>query len=302
MSKKEIAHHNPQHPTILWDVTTYCNYKCIYCYSDHMPNRLLRMSDRYCLDDIAQAFTEYLPGWNINYSGGEPFVFQDFTELNVKLTLTNKIGIYTNLSIYQQVNRFANEVSPERVAFIVSGFHAAERVEKDPTFTEFSRLYHLLHERGFPIVVRYIVHPTIAWRVERDIERLADLDIKVYLTVFRGIFEGASYPEAFDPQILSLCQKYELGMHRGHSVVSQMTAEGSLCKAGMIYLEMDVEGNAYRCATDRSLRRNCLGNLFKGTLSLNSGPVLCRNEVCFSCRQGMAFTVSNLREFHSPSV
>src|SRR5215469_2440920 len=108
----DIIHHYVLHPTIIWDVTTICNFRCTYCYSDHMPNRLLRMTDKHSLEKITEAFAEYLRGWAIVYIGGEPFVFRDFAELNAKVTQTNLIGVYSNLSIEKHVRRFADEVPP----------------------------------------------------------------------------------------------------------------------------------------------------------------------------------------------
>jgi hypothetical protein len=298
----DIIHHYVLHPTIIWDVTTFCNYKCTYCYSDHMPNRLLRMTDKYSLEAVSKAFGEHLAGWVVVYIGGEPFVFRDFAELNVGLTRTNKIGLYSNLSIQNHVRRFADSVQPDRVTFINCGFHAAERIERDPSFTRFVSLYMLLRSRGFPAIVTYIMHPTVVGRAPADIRQLAGSGVTVYLKVFRGVFEGRSYPEAYDSTTLAFIEEHEPGTIRGSAVRAQMSGEGCQCRAGMLLLDMDVDGNVYRCLTDRSLRRDSLGNLFNGSLRIQKGPTICRNGVCLSARQGMGFSLSAFRELRSPIV
>lgn len=292
----DFIHHYVLHPTVIWDVTSYCNFRCTYCYSDHMPNRLLRMTDKHSLDAIAEAFEEHLPGWAVVYIGGEPFIFRDFAALNAKVTRTNLVGIYTNLSIEKHVRQFADEVPPDRVTFVNCGLHVAERVTTDEDFTRFISLYQLLRDRGFPAIVTYIMHPTVTSRAAADVRRLAEMGVKLYLKVFRGVYEGVSYPEGYDEEVLRLIEQHEPGTIRGGDVRAQMTGEGCACRAGMLLLDMDVDGNVYRCLTDRSLRRECMGNLFRGTLRVRTGPTLCRNAVCLSARQGMGFSVSGFRE------
>jgi MoaA/NifB/PqqE/SkfB family radical SAM enzyme len=298
----DIIHHYVLHPTIIWDVTSYCNFKCTYCYSDHMPNRLLRMTDKYSLDDIAEAFAEYCPDWAIVYIGGEPFIFRDFADLNVKLTRTNKIGIYSNLSIGDHVRRFADHVPPDRVTFINCGLHIAERLKHDADFEKFLELYQLLKGRGYPAVITYIMHPSVASRAAEDLKHFADLDAKIYLKVFRGIHNGRSFPESYEPAVLDLIEMPEPATIRGDAVRAQMTGEGCMCRAGMILLDMDVDGNVYRCLTDRSLRRDCMGNLFRGTLRLEKSPSICCNSVCLSARQGMGFSLSGFRSLSTTAI
>jgi hypothetical protein len=75
--------------------------------------------------------------------------------------------------------------------------------------------------------------------------------------LFRGIHDGRSYPESFDEAVYEFCETYECTIVCGHAVRSQMTGEGGTCKSGtcksgMLFLEMSVNGDAYRCGTDRS--------------------------------------------------
>ncbi|MEL7004987.1 MAG: radical SAM protein, partial [Bacteroidota bacterium] len=291
-------HQKPQHPTILWDITSYCNFKCTYCYSDHMPNRTLRLKDKYPLEYILKCFEMSFPGWAINFSGGEPFVYADFVEAVGLLTQNNSIGIYSNLSIEKQVDRFSHSIDPQNINFINCGFHVLERLKWDPDLKMFWRLHEKLSNAGFNIVVTYIVHPNNAPRAEEDMKMLLNNGIIPYLKVFRGSHHGKTYPEAFSAKILDLVEANEAAIGRGRSVKAQMTMEGNYCRAGMMFVEMDVGGNVFRCGTDRSLHRECMGNLFKSTLRLDTYPRLCQNRVCMSCRQGLGYGFEPMRNLN----
>lgn len=298
----EQIHHYVLHPSLVWDVTTLCNYRCCYCYSEHMPDRLASLEHRLTVECVAKAFAERLPGWAIVFIGGEPFILKEFVELSAALTRTNLLGIYTNLGIESQVRGFADRISPERVTFINCALHAEEREHHDPGFRSFLALHELLCQRGFRTAVTYVVHPTVAHRVADDVRAFADLGVKVYLKVFRGVFKGRSYPECYDGATLSLIAAHEPPMMRGRQVRAEVTGEGGVCRAGMLLLDMDVVGNVHRCLTERSLRRNCLGNLFTGTLRRLPGPAICTNDVCISARQGMGFSCAGVRDLRTPEV
>ena len=288
-------HHDPSQPTVLWDVLTQCNFRCSYCYSELLLNRTSIGGARPPLPAISEAFRTLLPGWVINFSGGEPFLWRDLPELARDLTQTHRIGIYTNLSVGPTVDRFVTIVDPTQVVFIDCGFHVLDRVRLDPDFKQFIEIYTRIVSASFPARATYIAHPDNEHRLAADVARLIGAGVRVNLRVFRGVHDGRSYPEAFSSAFLELLARYECTPQRGNVVRSQMTGNGGLCRAGMIFLELAANGDAYRCATDRSLGRDCLGNLFAGTLHIDPFPVICRSRVCLSCRQGMGLALGGLR-------
>ncbi|NVO03208.1 MAG: radical SAM protein [Bacteroidetes bacterium] len=300
--KDNNIHHNVLHPTIIWDTTKYCNYKCIYCYCTYMPNRLIENPIKFSIDHISNSFKHFLPNWVINYIGGEPFLLKNFIELNQKITENNYIALYTNLSLDNQIYSFAQKISPERVTFINCALHVAERTKTDPKFDRFINLYKTLQTNSFPVFVTYIVHPTLKDRIIDDINFFAEKGIKIYLKVFRGAFENKSYPESYDKNLISIIEKYEPQIIRGSSIRTQITGESKLCRAGLIFLEMDSKGNVYRCLTERSQRRNRLGNLFDNTLDIHKRPEICTLDNCNNARQGMAHLFGSSSNFFNPSI
>jgi len=266
-----------------------------------MPDRLFQVTDRCPIERIVEAFREQLSGWAIEYIGGEPFILRDFVRLNAELTKANLIGIYTNLSLINPIRSFMEQIDPARVTFINCALHPRERIRHDPDFEHFVNLYQMLQKRGFRTVVTYVVHPTVISRFDADIRLFSSIGIKVYLKVFRGVFQGRNYPEAYDQGVLECIEQHEPAMTRGRPVRSDVTGEATICRAGQLLLDMDIDGNVYRCLTERTLYRGCLGNLFRGTLRLLNTPRVCRSGVCISTRQGMGFACSDVRDFTTPA-
>jgi MoaA/NifB/PqqE/SkfB family radical SAM enzyme len=287
-------HHDPSQPTVLWDVLPPCNYRCTYCYSELLWNRA-PVGRRPALPALVDAFRSWLPGWVVNFSGGEPFLWRDLPEFAGELARTHRIGIYTNLSVDAAVRRFVERVDPAQVMFVDCGFHVLERLRFDPDFSRFIKLYRWVRAAGFPIRATYIAHPDNQHRLAADVASLAAAEVRVNVRVLRGVYQGRSYPESFSPEFIELLARYECVPQRGEAVRSQMTGSGGLCRAGMVFLELAPNGDAFRCGTDRSMGRDCLGNLFAGTLRVDRAPTLCRSRVCLSCRQGMGLAIGGLR-------
>lgn len=289
-------HHPPANPTVLWDMLRPCNFSCSYCYSERLTIRPAMRRGTVATGQL-EAFAEHLDGWNVNLSGGEPMFHPDFVALAAGLSRQgNHVGLYTNLSRSSIVERFADSVDPNGVDFINAGVHAQQRVETDPELRAFTRDFQLLERAGFPIHASYILHPENLHRVRADLARLEGLGVRIRIQVFRGVFEGATYPTAFSEDELALVSAWEAELDRGRDVRIDFTGQGSSCMAGVVYMEMDPNGDCWRCGSYRSMRREALGNLFDGTLAVNLGPERCRIWACLSCRQGHAFSLDGLRD------
>lgn len=228
-------HHPPSNSTVLWDMLSPCNFSCSYCYSDRLTIRPRKQKGTEADHQLA-AFAEHLPGWNVNLSGGEPMLHPDLVELMAGLgNQGNRVGLYSNLSRSNVVERLADGVDPRGVEFINAGIHAQQRVDTDPELRTFARDFTRLADAGFPIHASYIIHPENLHRVDDDIERLVDLGIRVRIQVFRGVWQGASYPAAFTPEELEFVAAWEADLDRGRDVRMDFTGQGGSCMAGAIY-------------------------------------------------------------------
>lgn len=294
-------HHSPANPTALWDLLEPCNFSCSYCYSERLTVRPRRSAS--AVESQLAAFAERLPQWNVNLSGGEPMIHPHFLEIASGLAAQgNRIGLYTNLSRSATAAAFARTVPPTGVEFINAAVHAHHR-PADADLSQFARDARMLLDAGFPVHASYIIHPQNVHRVRDDLERLRRWGVQTRVQVFRGIFDGATYPAAFDSVELDLASEWEADLHRGRAVRNDFTGQGGSCRAGAVYMEIDPNGDCWRCGAYRSMRREPLGNLFDGSLQVNGGPERCRLWACLSCRQGHAFHLDGLADlFTQPTT
>lgn len=289
-------HQSPTVPTILWDLLKPCNFSCDYCYSERITLRPRHSTGRGVAETLA-AFAGQLPGWNVNLSGGEPLIHPDSVDIMAGLAgAGHRVGLYTNLSMSAKLADLCARVDPAGVEFINAGVHAMQRAAADPRLEVFARDFALVKGAGFPIHASYIIHPENLHRVRDDLRRLRERGVDLRVQVFRGMWQGATYPAAFTASQLALVEQWEAGLDRGRDVRLDYTADGTSCVAGMVYLEMDPNGDCWRCGSYRSMRRQPLGNLFDGTLRVRTGPQRCTMWACLSCRQGHAFALSGLRD------
>lgn len=289
-------HHPPSNSTVLWDMLSPCNFGCSYCYSERLTIRP-RQSKNDTVARLLDAFAEQLPGWNLNLSGGEPMLHRDFVQIVSGLVAQgNRVGLYTNLSRSVVISRFVDKVDPAGVEFINAGVHAEQRKDRDPELRVFASDFTRLLEAGFPIHGSYIIHPENMHRVRDDVDRLSNLGVRIRIQVFRGVWNGATYPAAFTDEEIALVAAWEANLDRGRDVRVDYTGQGGSCIAGSVYMEMDPNGDCWRCGSYRSMRREPLGNLFERTLKVNSGAERCRMWACLSCRQGHAFHLDGLSD------
>jgi MoaA/NifB/PqqE/SkfB family radical SAM enzyme len=290
-------HHPPSHATVLWDLLKPCNFSCSYCYSERLTIR--PRSSKCSVETQLGAFADELRGWNVNLSGGEPMLHPNFLAIASGLVEQgNRLGLYTNLSRSQTTEAFIGSVDPAGVEFVNAGVHAQHRHD-DPDLGLFARDFMLLANAGFAVHASYIIHPENVHRVRDDIDRLRDRGVRIRIQVFRGVFEGATYPAAFTAEELAFVAQWEAGLDRGRDVRVDFTGQGGSCLAGSVYMEMDPNGDCWRCGSYRSMRREAMGNLFERTLHINRGPERCRLWACLSCRQGHAFHLDGLSDLFS---
>jgi len=80
---------------ISWEITNKCNYKCIHCRMDELNDFNKELSTDEVISCINQL--NEIGVYQINYSGGEPFLRNDFIDILEYTSKSNiKIGVTTN--------------------------------------------------------------------------------------------------------------------------------------------------------------------------------------------------------------
>ena len=178
---------------IIWNMTRKCNFRCEYCYFPHdnspVTETLPVEKIKAFLDDTGRT-------WTVGMTGGEPFIYPGFVDTCEVLTQTHNIGVDTNLSISSKVKDFAEHIDPARVDDLYVALHIQERerIKGVPAFIENAQL---LLDKGFTVIVNYVVHPDLEQRFHKDREFFAAHGIAITPRPFKGEFEGRRYPEAY---------------------------------------------------------------------------------------------------------
>ena len=245
--------------SIIWNMTRKCNFRCEYCYFPHDNTPVTETLDARRIKDFLDATGET---WKIGLTGGEPFIYPGIIDICRILTENHVIGIDTNLSVSSKVREFAQTIDPARVHNLYVALHIEER-ERVKGVDAFINNARLLMDRGFTIIVNYVVHPTLEERFHRDVEFFASHGITITPRPFRGEFEGRRYPEAYGDRAKAI-----FGDHPEQGKKVAFNFERLPCSAGRTLLRMEPDGTIYRCPGDKTV----LGNVMDEVHLLNGCP------------------------------
>lgn len=264
------ATREPRYPlegVVSWNMNTTCNYRCSYCTQRFAESRAKWAAD---LPRFIEVFTN-LPGdWEIKLSGGEPFRHPNFLEAVEALVRGGlRVSVVTNFSASEdELTRFA-ALTSARPGLLSASLHT-EYVTPE-AFIERLAWFTQIYRGG-----------TCATMV-------ATRDWLERMPAIKAQFEAAGLvfkvqPEKQDREVIDY-ETHErellvqLGGHNGTGRIAP-SFYGRPCWAGSRYFIVDHRGEAYRCYPARRYRKDYLGNVLEGTLSLARGAEACAYQYC----------------------
>ena len=255
--------------SIIWNMTRKCNFRCEYCYFPHDNTPVTETLDA---ERIAAFLDATGQTWKVGLTGGEPFIYPGIVDICEILTRNHVIGVDTNLSASSRVRKFCERIDPDRVHNLYVALHIEER-ERVKGVDAFIKNARLLMDKGFTIIVNYVVHPTLEARFQKDREFFAAHGIRITPRPFRGEFEGRRYPEAYGQRAHAI-----FGDHPEQGRKVAFNFHGIPCSAGRTLLRMEPDGTIFRCPGDKTV----LGNVMD-SVELYEGFVPCTKKRC-PCR------------------
>lgn len=271
-----------------WRINYECNFDCIYCWPGSHGHQELTEVGRLSLDEIISCFEEISKVWEINITGGEPFLYPGFICLLKLLTKNFKVSINTNL-VSEKIHELINQIDPNRIIYINCSVHILEREKIDMKLRGFLTKLESLRKAGFPLRLSYVAHPTVLNRMNKDLKFLRKQGFDAKPKIFRGIYNGKQYPEEFSEAERKIIKKY-LGDSMDWEILNcKLKFKGKKCLGGCLFFKIDPDGTVHRCSSYQRSNLPSLGNLFRRTFYPFSDASICEQEVCYSLYEGLVY-------------
>lgn len=272
----------------VWHLNRNCNFNCHYCFAkkerveNSKPGRGAKV-------DI-EAFKKNNIDWGvISMSGGEPFLYPNFIELCKGVTDFARIRVTTNLSA-ESVYDFADKINAKNVLEIDCSVHIGER-KRDKYDDMIDKIIYL-RKKGFHVFVKQVISPKIIDDYIETFDYFEGKGVLVSPKVMEGVWGLKEYPQGYSRKereiILEYAKKSEsqLSMMEEHKfstmVYGRLGWKNKRCLAGYSSLQIQYNGDAYRCHGDNRY----MGNLYKGDIVLDKKPKVCLANFCSCAIEG----------------
>jgi MoaA/NifB/PqqE/SkfB family radical SAM enzyme len=258
---------------ITWNIIKQCNFNCSYCFRGYDPNRSNVPID---ISKLKKNLDLLSDEWLFYITGGEPFLEKDIIEVCQAITRRHYLSINTNLSL-NKVFEFADKIDPKRTLSISAAVHIVEREKRDLKLKSYIEKICYLQNKGFNIIASYVVSPDLLTRIKQDLEYLKSSGVqKARIKVFRGIYNGKYYPNAFNIEEKELIKSLESDYPEIEILLKNHNFHGHQCRAGKDFFIMERNGDLKRCS---NILRS-YGNFIESTMVSDGEARPCPAKHC----------------------
>ncbi|HPN96857.1 MAG TPA: radical SAM protein [Candidatus Moranbacteria bacterium] len=263
----------------MWLINMECNFHCPYCfYDDSQRSMKTRLGDwvrkkvpainpyktRFITpDEISRFFDGIGKRWWIMISGGEPFVYPKFVDIVEKLSQNHLITIGTNLSL--PIDEFIKKVSPKNIWSFYISMHLGERERQCLSVDELLEKVKKLRAAGFRTEINYVMYPPLIPRFKEVYEKFEKEGFKLEAKVFRGQYDGKSYPQNYTAQERKIFYDSIPSEIDRAASFENLSFLGVPCSAGNKLIRINPNGSITRCPHDHEN----LGNIFQNKMNLH---------------------------------
>jgi len=275
-------------PTVEWQVAGACNYDCSYCI---VSRRFRRGRPQRQQLDLAVAFLASLPGrWEVKCSGGEAFAHPLFMDQVVPALMRrtpHRISVLTNLSADRRtLMRFA-ALTRGRLAVLSASLHV-EFVDPAAFVDKLCWLADQL-EPDASVVVNQVVLPGLEDQALACRDLVQTQGLRWFPQLYKvkrskdqrapgqDPMRVADYPDAAALKRVLGGLGGLGGPRRANLAPSYF---GRRCFAGVDYLVLDKDGDAWACRTAKRHGQGHLGNVFDGSVVRWTAPLPCPYHLC----------------------
>jgi len=275
----------PHQPTVEWQVAGACNYDCSYCIQSP---RFRRGRPRAEQLQAAIGGLAALPGtWEIKCSGGEAFAHPLFMEQVVPGLVQrtpHRISVLTNLSADRPTLMRFLAHTRGRLAVFSASLHL-EQVDV-AAFVDKARWLADQLDPDAAFVINQVVLPGREDQARASRDQVQAAGLRWFPQLYKVKRPPHLRPPGGDPMMVAdypddAALRALIGEAPGPREANLAPSYlGRRCWAGVSYMVIDKEGEAWACRTARRHDQGYLGNAFDGSLRLGQAPTPCPYELC----------------------
>ncbi|MCM8791912.1 MAG: radical SAM protein, partial [Candidatus Omnitrophica bacterium] len=260
-----------------WDIHWICNYRCPYCWFNGKWEELKHQNIYLPLEKIIGFWSNIYSKYGqvkISITGGEPFLYPNFTDLINELSQLHIIEIITNLSF--DIDSFLKKVNINNVE-IRPSFHPYFA-----NFDEFIKRFLMLKEIKPNLEPSFVAWPPQIEDIMFYQEKFSKYGTKMFLQPFYGEYNGRKYPDSYIEEELKIINPF-LGTRGGKTFdVKTPDTKGKLCLAGVIYALIHPNNKIYPCGgfSNGLKEKSIIGMFGDDNFGLSNEPLTCNFEIC----------------------
>ncbi len=249
----------------IWFLTWKCNFRCPYCWEAQRQERGELIPEPF-IDS-----RKWVEAWNrlrpqiLDITGGEPWLQPRFLDLLEALDDNIKIAITTNVS--KDITQFVQRLSPDKVFSMTLSLHPTQKMNTDL----FVGKCLLLKNRGFNITVNYVAWPEQMWLIPMYKQIFENHGIRFHIDPYSPT---ALYAYEFSQKEKDFLRQF-VGEDRSAHWFGEIDKSPVLCSGGYNHLNVQPNGDAYRCIEDRISEKPKVGNILDPDFKLNTEWTYC---------------------------
>jgi MoaA/NifB/PqqE/SkfB family radical SAM enzyme len=256
---------SPRLKSAIWFMTYRCNMRCSYCWEvQRIAKGELKPDPFRPAEECAAAWNRLVPGI-LDLTGGEPFLQPDFLGFLDALDDRIRVAVTTNLSF--DMTDFVQRVTPEKVFSMTLSLHPTQKLSLD---TFLGRAL-LLKNRGFRLTVNYVAWPEQLWLIPRFKDAVEEAGLRFHVDPYAAT---PHRPYQFTEEELAFLRRF-VGSDREKHWYGEVDRSPVLCSGGFEHLNVQPNGEAFRCIGDKVWNKPSLGNIFDEGFALNDDWTRC---------------------------
>ena len=258
------------HPSLV------CNFDCVYCGQHNNQRESLKELE---IVKIIQRLDKFKKTFLVSICGGEPFLIPNLIDFVFELTKNHYVRIDTNLSLTENIRKFASIINPNKVTEIVFSVHILEREKRQLDLQELISLAKELRGKGFKIIGNYVVYPPLINRLEKDMNFFNSQGIKVLPILFVGTYNGRQYPLHKGIPSYSKAEIELIARFNPYSTIPLYSPRNDFCQAGCSIFCVNDRFEVFPCLTMQKCKESKLGDFF-GKWKIFPKVIRCPKDYC----------------------